>query len=93
MVATEDFLHQCYRAAAMPGTASLVSALRGAGIPAVVSGAGPAVLALTIAGRCPGPREVAAVAADQGASWLVRPVKVDSSGAVVRVAADARPGS
>ena len=58
LVATEDFLHQRYRAATMPGTASLVSALRAAGIPAVVSGAGPAVLALTVAGRSPGPPEV-----------------------------------
>ncbi len=93
MVATEDFLHQRYRAAAMPGTASLVSALRAAGIPAVVSGAGPAVLALTVAGRCPGPHEVAAVAADQDRSWLVRPVAVDSGGAVVTVTTDARTGA
>ncbi len=83
MDATEDFLHQRYRAAAMPGTAGLVSALRAAGIPAVVSGAGPAVLALTVAGRRPGPREVAAVAARQDCSWQVRPVLVDSGGAVL----------
>ena len=31
----------------MPGTAALVSALRAAGVAAVVSGAGPSVLALT----------------------------------------------
>ena len=58
--ATEDRLHQSYRAPAMPGTASLVAALRADGIPAVVSGAGPTVLALTttasrdaVAGRAP----------------------------------------
>jgi homoserine kinase len=90
MAATEDFLHQRYRAAAMPGTASLVSALRAAGIAAVVSGAGPAVLALTVAGRRPGPQEVTAVAADQDASWHVRPVTVDSGGAVVSLSTDAR---
>ena len=49
--ATEDFLHQRYRAAAMPATARLIAALRAAGIPAVVSGAGPSVLALTVAGE------------------------------------------
>jgi homoserine kinase len=81
--ATEDFLHQRYRAAAMPGTASLVSALRAAGVPAVVSGAGPAVLTLTVAGREPGVRTVAAVAAELDPSWQVRPVAVDSDGAVV----------
>jgi len=47
LAATEDRLHQGYRAPGMPGTAALVDALRGAGVAAVVSGAGPAVLALT----------------------------------------------
>lgn len=45
MAGTEDFLHQRYRAAAMPATAALVADLRRAGIAAVVSGAGPSVLA------------------------------------------------
>lgn len=44
--ATEDRLHQDYRAAAMPATAELVRTLRAAGLPAVVSGAGPTVLVL-----------------------------------------------
>src|SRR5207245_3952228 len=47
MAATEDRLHQDYRAPAMPRTAALVADLRAEGIPAVVSGAGPTVLALT----------------------------------------------
>jgi homoserine kinase len=47
LVATDDRLHQTYRASQMPGSARLVAALRGAGIPAVISGAGPSVLALT----------------------------------------------
>src|SRR5207302_447373 len=46
LAATRDWLHQDYRAAAMPETAALVRSLRAAGIPAVVSGAGPSVLAL-----------------------------------------------
>ncbi|MFG1951148.1 homoserine kinase [Micromonospora sp. NPDC048830] len=44
--ATVDRLHQDYRAAGMPDTAALVDALRAAGVAAVVSGAGPTVLAL-----------------------------------------------
>ena len=42
--ATEDHLHQDYRAPAMPGTLALVRTLRSDGLPAVVSGAGPTVL-------------------------------------------------
>lgn len=45
MAATEDFLHQTYRAKAMPVSYELVRELRAAEIPAVVSGAGPTVLA------------------------------------------------
>jgi homoserine kinase len=44
--ATEDRLHQPYRLAAAPLSAQLVSALRSAGVPAVLSGSGPSVLAL-----------------------------------------------
>lgn len=46
LTATEDRLHQHYRAAAMPASAELVRRLRGAGIAAVISGAGSSVLAL-----------------------------------------------
>jgi homoserine kinase len=44
---TEDRVHQPYRRGAYPATAALVDSLRAHGVPAVVSGAGPAVLALT----------------------------------------------
>ena len=44
--ATEDRLHQGYRAPAMPASLALVDALRRRGVAAVVSGAGPTVLAL-----------------------------------------------
>ena len=44
--ATRDRLHQGYRAPAMPESARLVSELRAVGIPAVISGAGPSVIAL-----------------------------------------------
>jgi homoserine kinase len=46
MSATEDRLHQNYRASAMPETSKLISKLRENGHPAVVSGAGPSVLVL-----------------------------------------------
>lgn len=44
--ATRDWLHQRYRASAMAPSAGLVADLRKAGIAAVISGAGPSVLAL-----------------------------------------------
>jgi homoserine kinase len=46
MAATEDRLHQPYRLAAFPEGAALVARLRAAGVPAVLSGSGPTVLAL-----------------------------------------------
>jgi homoserine kinase len=46
MAATEDRLHQDYRASAMPETSKLIAKLRSKGHPAVVSGAGPSVLVL-----------------------------------------------
>lgn len=46
MAATEDRLHQSYRAQAMPETDALIRGLRAAGFAAVVSGAGPSVLVL-----------------------------------------------
>jgi homoserine kinase len=70
--ATEDRLHQRYRAAGMPGTAALVDSLRDAGVAAVVSGAGPSVLALS-----PVPDDF-----DAGPGWVARRLSVDRHGAV-----------
>ncbi len=75
--ATEDRLHQDYRASAMPRTASLVAALRAEGVPAVVSGAGPTVLALTTRSAAD------AVAARHPRGWEVVPLPVEPTGAVV----------
>lgn len=44
--ATEDRLHQAYRSDVMRPSLELVASLRAAGLPAVVSGAGPSVLVL-----------------------------------------------
>jgi len=46
LTATEDRLHQEYREPAMPESLSLVHKLRGSGLAAVVSGAGPTVAVL-----------------------------------------------
>ncbi|MFI5889054.1 homoserine kinase [Actinoplanes sp. NPDC051513] len=72
--ATEDRLHQGFRAEAMPGTASLVASLRSVGVAAVVSGAGPTVLALS------------EVPADfhPGTEWRAETLGVDAHGALVK---------
>lgn len=44
--ATEDWLHQPYRLPGLPAQQALVATLRAAGVPAVLSGSGPTVLAL-----------------------------------------------
>ncbi|GAB3478925.1 homoserine kinase [Nocardiopsis coralliicola] len=54
LAATEDRLHEGYRAAAMQASARLIADLRAAGLPAVVSGAGPTVLVLGSAGAAAG---------------------------------------
>jgi homoserine kinase len=72
--ATEDRLHQDYRSRAMPATSALVRKLRAEGVPAVVSGAGPTVLALTRPGE---------VAPEAGPPWRMWQLRVDASGAVV----------
>jgi homoserine kinase len=80
LAATEDRLHQSYRAPAMPRTATLLRSLRAAGIPAVVSGAGPTVLALVLAGD-DAARKTVEAAAPRG--FTVLDVGVDRAGAHV----------
>jgi homoserine kinase len=74
--ATEDFVHQRHREPAMPESLALVRRLRADGVPAVVSGAGPTVLALTTAGG----DELAGRAP---AGWRVLRLAVDTAGARV----------
>jgi homoserine kinase len=81
--ATEDYLHQRYRAAAVPQTADLLNRLRGAGVAAVVSGAGPSVLALGLADERLG-LIVDSIARETGIAWRVTPLKVDRQGATVQ---------
>ncbi|PXY20973.1 homoserine kinase [Prauserella muralis] len=54
LAATDDRLHQGYRAPAYPASLRLVQALREHGVAAAISGAGPTVLALTTTGILPG---------------------------------------
>jgi homoserine kinase len=82
--ATEDFLHQRYRAAVMPETADLLGRLRRAGIAAVISGAGPSVLTFGLADAQPGLKAVGSIARETGIAWLVTPLKVDRQGATVQ---------
>jgi homoserine kinase len=72
--ATEDRLHQGYRAAAMPASAELIEELRGSGVAAVLSGAGPTVLAVVDPGR------VADVAAKAPTGWSASELELDRVG-------------
>jgi homoserine kinase len=75
--ATEDRLHQPYRRPAYPESSQLVDQLRERGIPAVISGAGPTVLALLTGTELP--EELV------GPSFTVTPLQVDRTGAVVHI--------
>ncbi|MDQ0574791.1 homoserine kinase [Agromyces albus] len=83
--ATEDKLHQHYRAQAMPETDRLIRALRAAGHPAVVSGAGPSILVLA---SDPSARAEAIrlVEASADTVWQALPLAVDFMGATVQPA-------
>ncbi|MEK9599411.1 MAG: homoserine kinase [Pontimonas sp.] len=80
--ATEDRLHQNYRASAMKDTDELLQKLRSQGYPAVVSGAGPSVLVL-----CPDPGQRLGIAqvveAHGGGKWTSHMLTVDERGATV----------
>lgn len=78
-VATEDFLHQSYRAEAMPESYALVQKLRGAGVAAFISGAGPTVLALHTADQ----REVEELKLAGGKAFEGTPLEIASRGAVL----------
>ncbi len=84
--ATQDFLHQPYRASVMPRTADLLARLRAAGVAAVVSGAGPSVLAFTVAGERGGPDLVDSIAAETGIGWRISPLAIDRQGATLQTA-------
>lgn len=78
LAATEDRLHQPYRASAMPLSADLVRRLRAAGVPAVVSGAGPTVLAFSTSDS----QDL--IAPEVGNDWHIQLMDVDPIGASVQ---------
>ena len=74
--ATRDYLHQEYRRAAMPETLDLVDVLRADAVAAVVSGAGPSVLAFT-----DGARDAGALLEAAPVGWEAHVLEVDATGA------------
>jgi len=81
---TEDKLHQDYRAPAMPHSHDLVTRLRAAGVPAVVSGAGPSVLAfLTETPARDELKRLDSIARETGIDWHITPLVVERQGASV----------
>ncbi|MEU6037031.1 homoserine kinase [Actinomadura sp. NPDC047616] len=84
--ATEDRLHQRYRAPAMPESAALVERLRAKGVPAVISGAGPTVLAFTTASQ------VDSMGPEVGNGWHIHPLDVAPHGACVQPDGSDGPG-
>jgi homoserine kinase len=81
---TEDRLHQDYRAPAMPRSHDLVARLRAAGVPAVISGAGPSVLAfLTEKPRQDQVKRLDSIAGETGIDWHISPLAVERRGASV----------
>jgi homoserine kinase len=85
--ATEDWLHQDYRASAMPETHDLVRRLRGAALPAVVSGAGPSVLVFLGARSGSDYRHrldsLGSIITETGIPWRISSLDVERQGARV----------
>jgi homoserine kinase len=89
--ATQDRLHQPYRAGVMPETARLIQRLRDAGVPAVVSGAGPSVLAFLVrpeAADAPSSASLDVLDStvrDMGTGWDISALDVDRRGASIQL--------
>jgi homoserine kinase len=80
--ATRDYLHQEYRRAAMPESLAFVDALRADGVAAIISGAGPTVLAFS-SGPDPDPAvgEAGKLLARCPEGWRAHHLPVDREGA------------
>ena len=87
LAATRDWLHQDYRASAMSPTHALVGRLRAAGLPAVVSGAGPSVLAFLGARDGSDYRHdldsLGSIVRETGIAWHISSLDVERQGARV----------
>ncbi|MDN5745391.1 MAG: homoserine kinase [Nocardioidaceae bacterium] len=82
LCATEDRLHQEYRRSAMPASLDLVDRLRAQGIAAVISGAGPTVLAFAGGSAAATPQ---ALLAHCPQGWSARPLAISTRGATTVV--------
>ncbi|MEN9679346.1 MAG: hypothetical protein RLZ57_475 [Actinomycetota bacterium] len=78
--ATEDFLHQNYRESAMPKSLALMNKLRAAGVPAFISGAGPAVLALRLDANIDNENELTDLARVAGGGFKVEQIEIAQTG-------------
>jgi homoserine kinase len=76
--ATEDFLHQSYRSEAMPASFALLNKLRGAGVAAFISGAGPTVLALHTGSES----DVAELIRAAGSKFEAKSLEISRTGAM-----------
>jgi homoserine kinase len=83
LVATEDRLHQRFRAPAMPESAALIEDLRSRGVAAVVSGAGPTVLAFLVDDDTHGNTASDIPVSSVGEAWETRRLPVDNRGVQV----------
>lgn len=76
-IATEDFIHQKFRQEAMPKSFALLNKLRGAGVAAFISGAGPTVLALHNGDA----NEIAELQRAAGSAFEVQALSICTTGA------------
>jgi homoserine kinase len=76
--ATRERIHQTQRGPAMPATAALLTSLRDGRVAAVVSGAGPSLLAFCVSDEQV--EQVRAVAARRPEPWAVLTPEVDRTG-------------
>ncbi|MDO9498414.1 MAG: homoserine kinase, partial [Nocardioides sp.] len=78
--ATRDYLHQDYRRPAMPDSLALVDRLRADGVAAVVSGAGPTVLAFC---GWPDAVDTEALLARSPEGWAAQALAIDQDGVLL----------
>ena len=74
---THDVLHQPHRAALMPETAAAMERLRGEGVPAALSGAGPSIVCLVLRGDESGTRTLT----EELGGWELLELDWDAEGA------------
>ncbi|MGO2541109.1 MAG: homoserine kinase [Specibacter sp.] len=93
LAGTRDYLHQDYRAGAMPASAALVAQLRAGGHAAFISGAGPTVMVLAnggaeadaVVGHITNMGSNSQDQSEHGVSWRVLRLRIDLEGAKVEV--------